>query len=484
MRIGLKNHNQGVIPAQAGIHNHRPISYCKNLEASGIWIPAGVYPGFGAGMTKVCLLLLCLLWHFSAHAEEAYQTFNLKNGLEVIVIPNHRIPAVTHMIWYKTGAINEKPGKTGIAHYLEHLMFKGTGLTKAGEFSSAIARNGGHDNAFTTYDYTAYFQVIPKESLEKVMTLESDRMVNLKVPENEAVNEKQVVLEERRSRLENNPKARLLADIRAELYKGYPYANTVIGVKSDIENLSLNDVMNFYHAYYAPNNAILVVSGDVTPEEVRNLAEKYYANIPARDIPKPVWPEAQPVQKHLVTLHDKTVKQNELFVYFRAPSVNSKDKEMAFPLLLLSEILGGGPTSRLYQDLITTKKQAVEINSYYSEIALGTSEFAIQAIPAAGADFKTLENSIDGEIAAIAKGGVTAEELARAKNLLESEVIYSHDSLRSLAFIYGEAAASNLPADYVAKWPGNIEAVTPAEITAAAKYLAEDKNKVTGYLAP
>lgn len=430
---------------------------------------------------RFCLFLIVFFPLISSSAE--ITTFKLKNGMQAIVIPNKKVPAVSHMVWYRVGAVDEVPGKTGLAHYLEHLMFKGTKEMNPGEFSKTVAINGGNDNAFTSFDYTAYFQAISKNHLEMLMKMESDRMQNLKVPEKEALSERDVILEERSSSIDNDPGDQLREKMRTALFgDNHPYGKSVIGWRADMEKLTISDAMSFYKKHYAPNNAILVVSGDVDPENVKKLAEKTYGKIKAKEIPERVKPETVSLlENKIIHMKDERVKVPELRRFYLAPSLNSENSELALPLSVLSYILGGGETSRLYKSLVVDNKIAASSSSSYDEFSLNQTIFSIFTMPKKPEDIEKTNELIDKEIQKIIDNGVTAEEIEIAVNNVKASVIYSRDSLRGLGYIYGQALASNVDRSYIDDFAKNIEKVTSEQIQEAAKLVLKN-NYVSGVL--
>ena len=412
-------------------------------------------------------------------------TFTLKNGMQVVIVENHRVPVVSHMVWYRVGSADEGPGETGIAHFLEHLMFKGTKKRKPGEFSQIVARNGGQENAFTSTDYTAYFQTIAADRLEMVMEMEADRMTNLVITDKEVEPERLVVLEERRSRVDNNPGAILGEHINGALFLNHPYRNPVIGWEHDIKALDIKRILAFYKRWYAPNNAILVVAGAITAEQVRPLAKKYYGKIPAQ--PPVVRNRAkEPPQKAAreVVLRDKRVRQPSWRRSFLAPTLQWGDKTHVYPLEVLSNILGGGASSRLYRRLVVENKIAVSSGAYYSGDDRGPGRFVFYASPRGDVTMDALEMAVEAEITDIIKNGITADEVLRAKERMVAEAVYARDSLSGGARALGAALASGLSVDDVESWPDNIAAVTAKQINEAAKALFDNNRSVTGLLLP
>lgn len=413
------------------------------------------------------------------------ETTTLSNGLQVVVIPNHRAPIVTQMVWYRAGAGDELPGKSGIAHFLEHLMFKGTKTVPPGEFSKIVARNGGRDNAFTSYDYTAFFQNIARDRLELVMKLESDRMQNLVLTDAQVNPERDVILEERRMRIDNNPSARLQEQMQAALYLNSPYHRPIIGWEHEMEGLTTQDAIAWYRRYYAPNNAVLIVAGDITMAELKPLAEKYYGGIPSHPIPARVRPtEPKPEAARRVELKDARVRQTVWNRLYLAPSYVAGEKQYADALQVLAEIFGGGVTSRLHKSLVIDKPLATSAGAYYDPDALGLTQFGISAALRPEAKVADLEAAVDAEIKRLVEGGVTADEVERAQHRLRADVVYARDSLQTGARAIGEAITTGTGIEQVETWPTRIAAVTPSQVTAAARAVFRDEASVTGVLLP
>lgn len=413
------------------------------------------------------------------------QSTTLANGLQVIVIPNTKVPAVSHMVWYKAGAQDEQWGTSGIAHFLEHLMFKGTPKYGAGEFSKRIAKAGGNDNAFTSTDYTAYFQNISRDKLELVMDLESDRMQNLILDEKEVLKERDVILEERSARIDNDPSELLKEQMRTALFLNHPYGRPLIGWRHEMKNLTVADARAWHDAYYTPNNAVLVVSGDITMEELLPLAEKYYGVIPSRPAPsRHHITEPEPIAPRFITFSDPKVTRPEWSRYYLAPGMNSKDKELCFPLILLSYLLADADTSRMYQRLVVEEQVASGVGSYYEELTLGPSVFVLSAVPSQTTSLDTLEQKMDEQIRRIQTDGVTEEELTRAKNTLAAQTIYAREDLKTLAYLYGQMAATGAPLDYADRWEEYLRAVTPQQVKDAAIAILQPERSVTGRLLP
>lgn len=412
--------------------------------------------------------------------------FLLGNGMEVVVIPDHRAPIVTHMVWYKVGSADEPPGKSGIAHFFEHLMFKGTREHPAGEFDARIAEIGGSDNAFTTSDYTAYYETVPPAALGDMMEFEADRMRNLILTDQVIGPERDVILEERRQRVDNSPDALLSEEVDATLYQNHPYRVPVIGWMQEIEKLNRTDAVAFYDQYYAPNNAVLVVAGDVDEATVRRLAESTFGKV-ARgpDLPPRVRPQ-EPEQNtsRTVTMRDARVTVPSFSRSWLVPSYHTAEPGEAEALDLLAEILGGGIRSRIYQSLVVKTGVASGAGSYYDGSKLDTSTFAVYGAPRGEARLDAVEQAVDAEIQRIVKDGVTEKELESAKNRFLRSMIFARDNQGGMANIYGSALATGGTVKDVDEWPDRIKAVTAAAVQAAAKRYLAGGQSVTAYLLP
>jgi zinc protease len=412
-------------------------------------------------------------------------TVTLDNGLQVVVIENHRAPVVTHMVWYRAGAADEVPGKTGIAHFLEHLMFKGTKTVPPGAFSEMIARLGGSENAFTTQDCTAYFQSVAVEHLEEMMRLEADRMVNLVLTDDVVLPERDVILEERRQRIDNEPGSQLMEMMRASLFLNHPYRLPTIGWENEMQGLTTADAIAWHKKWYAPNNAVVVISGDVTMAQVRPLAEKYYGVLPAQPVPARHRPD-EPVQfaPRRVTLEDGRVQLASWSRLYQAPSYHRGAKEHAYALEVLSDIIGGGTSSRLYRSLVVEQKIATSAGAGYDPDNLDLSVFSFYGSAQSGGGVDDIEKAVDAQIARLLVDGVTEDEVARAKKALQAESVKARDSLAGPARIVGRALVSGSSLDEVEAWPDRIGAVTVADVNAAAKAVLDINYSVTGLLLP
>ena len=414
------------------------------------------------------------------------ESFTLDNGLQVVVIPDHRAPVVTHMVWYKVGSADEQPGKSGIAHFFEHLMFKATKNHPAGAFSQAVADIGGEENAFTSYDYTAYYQKVAPQALGTMMAFEADRMVNLVLNDEVVATERDVIIEERNSRIDNEPRSLMGEELNATLYQNHPYRIPVIGWMHEIRKLNLDDAVAFYKRYYEPNNAVLVVAGDTDAATVRRLAEETYGRIPrGPDLPPRERPTEPPQETaRTVTLTDARITRPSFSRSWLVPSYDTAKPGEAEALDLMSEILGGGVRSRIYQDLVVKDQLAASAGANYGGDAMDVGTFSVWGTPRDGVELKTLQDAVDAQIALIAKSGVTDEELEKAKNRFLKSVLFARDSQSSMARIYGASLATGSTLADIAEWPDRIRAVTPQAVQDAAQRHLTAQGTVTGYLLP
>lgn len=410
--------------------------------------------------------------------------FMLPNGLQLVVIPDTRSPVVTHMIWYKVGAADESLGKSGLAHFLEHLLFKGTEKNPAGRFSQVVARIGGQENAFTSNDYTGYFQRVPREQLKTVMEFEADRMTGLVLTDKVVLPERDVILEEQNQRVANNPRARLSEQIDAALFLNHPYGKPVIGWRHEMEQLSLDDAIGFYRRFYGPNGAVVVIAGDVDPEQARKLAEETYGKlkrnpaITARKRPQ----EPPPVAVRSLTLADPRVEQLVMQRAYLVPSYTTAKPGQSEALEVLGHILGGGSNSRLYRALVVDKQAAVSAGAGYDGSALDMSKFSIYGSPREGTTLPQLEVLADAVIADLIAQGVTAQELERTKSRLIADSIYAQDNQATMARWYGASLMTGATVEEVRRWPDRIRAVTATQVQDVAREWLDKRRSVTGYL--
>ncbi|MEM1362119.1 MAG: pitrilysin family protein [Pseudomonadota bacterium] len=421
----------------------------------------------------------------SAVSAETVSEFTLDNGLEVVVIEDHRAPVVVNMIWYKAGAAEEPLGVSGIAHYLEHLLFKGTDTLGPGEFSRIVEANGGSDNAFTSWDYTAYFQRVAADRLDLMMEMEADRMVNLRLTEEVAAPELKVVLEERKQRTDSDPQALFGEQARAAQYLNHPYGRPIIGWPEEIQGLTMQDALDFYETYYAPNNAVLVVAGDVTPEEVRSLAEKHFGPIPASEtLPERRRPSEPPqLAERRIIFEDPRIAQPFVRRSYLAPERNSGDQEDAAALALLSAVLGDDPaTSYLGRKLQFDEKLAIYTVAWYRGQTLDDTTFGIVVVPAPGVSLEEAEAALDRTLESFIADGVDPEQLNRIKRQIYASEIFAKDSTQGLARRYGAALATGLTVEDVQAWPDVLQAVTEADIMEAAASVLDKRRAVTGWV--
>ncbi|WP_394890222.1 M16 family metallopeptidase [Mesorhizobium sp. AaZ16] len=412
--------------------------------------------------------------------------FLLDNGMEVVVIPDHRAPIVTHMVWYKVGSADEPPGKSGIAHFFEHLMFKAATINHAaGELGRAVSAIGGSINAFTSNDYTAYFERVAPSALEQMMRFEADRMVNLVLKEDDIKTERDVILEERRSRIDNDPQAVLHEEVAATLWQNQPYRIPVIGWMQEMEKLNLTDAQAFYDKYYTPNNAVLVVAGDVEPETVKAQAEKTYGKVARGPALPPRIRPLEPEQntRRTVTLRDPRVSVPDFSTHWVVPSYRTAEPGEAEALDLLAEILGGGNRSRLYQQLVV-KGIAAGAGADFGGTMLDATNFTIYGSPRGNAKLADLEAAAHAEIARIVKDGVTDDELEKAKNRYVRSQIFARDNPAYMANVYGSTLVTGGKVPDVEERPDRIRKVTADQVKAvAARYLVPE-HSTTGYLLP
>jgi len=436
-----------------------------------------------------------VLWAGTAMAQDAagqnkVSNFLLGNGLEVVVIPDRRAPVVTHMLWYKVGGADEDPGKSGIAHFFEHLMFKGTKNHPPGEFSRRVAEIGGQENAFTSNDYTAYFQQVSPDALKTMMTYEADRMRNLILTDAVIGPERDVILEERNSRVDSDPGGLLSEEIDATLYQNHPYRIPVIGWKQEIEKLNRTDATAFYDRFYSPNNAVLVVAGDVDATNVRALAEETYGKVPrGPDLPPRVRPQ-EPEQNasRTVTMSDQRVTLPSFQKSWVVPSYASAERTgrdgEPEALDILSEILGGGIRSRLHQELVVKRGIAASAGAYFTGTALDDTDIVFYGSPRGGAKLEEVEAAVDAEIAKVIADGVTPDELDRARNRFLRSLIFARDSQAGMARIYGSTLTTGGTIEDIDQWPERVKKVTVKDVQDVARKYLDQSRAVTGYLLP
>ncbi|MFN7268728.1 MAG: M16 family metallopeptidase [Cereibacter sp.] len=433
-------------------------------------------------MLRSAFVLLSLA---SPALAETVTDFTLPNGLQVVVIEDHRAPVVVHMVWYRVGAADEPPGHSGIAHFLEHLMFKGTDEVPSGKFSEIVQAQGGSDNAFTSWDYTAYFQRVAADRLDLVMKLEADRMRDLRLTQEDVATERAVILEERTTRTDSDPGALFEEQAQAAQYLNHPYGIPIIGWRHEIEQLDRDDALAFYRRFYAPNNAVLVVAGDVTPDEVKRLAERHYGPLaPTEGLPPRIRPSEPPqLAERRLSMADPRVAQPYVVRSYLAPERNSGAQDKAAALTILAYLLGGsGTTSVLARKLTFDTQTAVYASAFYSGDTLDTGTFGLIVAPAPGVSLPQAEAAMDEAIAQFLKDGVDPAALDRMKTQIRAEQIYADDNTSALANLYGEALAIGLTVADVQAWPDVLQAVTAEDVMAAAQEVLDRRTAVTGYL--
>ena len=436
---------------------------------------------------NVAVLMLVVATAGGARAEVFSPTrFTLDNGLDVVVISNHRSPVVMQMLWYRVGSIDEPVGKSGMAHLLEHLMFKGTSRFPDGEFSKLVARNGGNENAFTSFDYTGYHQTVSADRLEMIMQLEADRMSALVLNDSDIKTESDVILEERRQRVGNNPSGKLRLKAGASLFaNGHPYGRPIIGWEGEIESITRSDLLDFYKKYYVPSNAVLVIAGDVTAQTVQKLAVKHYGPINGgKAPPRPLLGLPDIPKSAEVIVRDARVKQPAWSRSIIAPSLGSENAARIAAFEVLSQVLGGGTTSRLYKSMVIGEGKAVSAGSIYSSDPMGPGRFIFYASPKPGADLDTIANDIEKELKKLIEDGFMDGELDRVKKRMLADAIYVRDELKSGAWALGGALAAGHKISDVENWPDNIKNINEADIISAAKQILNEKRKVTAKLLP
>ncbi|MCJ2031880.1 insulinase family protein [Methylobacterium sp. J-043] len=410
--------------------------------------------------------------------------FRLDNGMQVVVIPDRRSPIVTHMVWYRNGSADDPPGKSGIAHFLEHLMFKGTEAHPAGTFSTLLASVGGEENAFTGWDFTAYHQRVPREHLPTCMAYEADRMRGLVLDEAVVATERAVVLEERSMVADANPAGLLGEALAAAAIPSHPAGRPIIGWRHEIEGLTRADALAYYRRFYTPENALLLVAGDAEPQAVLELAAKIYGSIPASGSPLArSHPQDPPTRAHRqVTLADATVSEPQLMRLHTVPSPRTAAAGEAEALELLAFLLGGDDTSFLHTRLVVERACATRMQAaYWSPYFAGRSRFYIHGLPVPGTTPEDLDRALDAALGELRRTGFETGAIERAKTQLVAEALYTRDSQVSLANWYGMALCCGLSLDHLATWQARIEAVTPEALTAALSLL-DRPGGVSGHL--
>jgi zinc protease len=419
----------------------------------------------------------------SAPAAQTFQ-FALANGMQVVVIPDHRAPVVTQMLWFKVGAVDDPPGISGLAHFFEHMMFRGTKQTPGDLYAQTIAKNGGEDNAFTTHDYTAFYEQIASDRLKLAMDLEADRMVNLDLSDSNVTTERDVVLEERRMRVENNPQALMGEQMEAALHMSHPYGRPVLGWPEEVRRIDKLSAQDFYKHHYAPNNATLIIAGDVTPDQIRVMAQAEYGKVAARPLqPRSEFSEPPRLTETRMTLVRPDIQVPLFQRVYRVPSYAQAAPGQAESFETLAQIMGGDQTATLYRVLVEEKKLATDAGASYDGYARDAGEFSVYAVPKAGVSLEALEKAVDQVMQTFSVSQAKASDLTRAKTGLIASVTYRRDSQFAMASAYGQALMIGLTADDVNEWPTRIRAVDGAGIQKAAQRLFR-RNAVSVYLEP
>ena len=441
-------------------------------------------------VSAIAVVLLSATTHAETNQDWAPETFTLENGMEVVVLPDHRAPVVTHMIWYKVGAVDDPKGKSGIAHLFEHMMFKETDELGPEEFTTVVRRNGGQLNAFTSWDYTAYFERVAKDRLELMMRMEADRMTDLILdddPQGSYYVERDTVKEERRQRVGNNPGAILFEKVMAGLYPDHPYGIPVLGHMEEVSALTVQDGLDFYETWYSPDHAVLVVAGDVTAEEVRPLAQDIYGVVPpsSRERPDRGWTEAAPITENQLIIHsDPKVRQPEYDRYYLGTSF-TQDTDLAYALAVGLDALGGGATSRLYQALVEDQKIAIRANAWSWLTLHDTAPAGLSATPVEGVSLEELSTALMAEVETVLEEGFTEEEIVRSRNSLAASAIYARDSQSNMANLYGRVLATGGTIESILEYEERVRAVTPDEaIEALRSVFGRDQNFIEAHLLP
>jgi zinc protease len=418
-------------------------------------------------------------------AQAAVTDVTLDNGMRVIVQEDHRAPVMVSQVWYRAGAMDEFNGTTGVAHVLEHMMFKGTKDVPPGEFSKKIAAAGGRENAFTSRDHTAYFQQMQKDRLELALQLEADRMANLIISDELFAKEIQVVMEERRLRTDDQAQSVVYERLMANAYQTHPYRRPIIGWMDDLENMTAQDARDWYARWYAPNNATLVVAGDVKADEVIALAKKYFGSLPARALP-PRKPQDEPAQIGSKRIVVKAPAQLPyLLMAWHVPTLKDWQQDTTpYALQILAGVLSGNDSARLQKSLVKTQQIAVNASAGYDAVARGPGMFLIDATPAPGTSAAALEKAVLGEIQRIQRDGISEAELARVKAQVIAGEVYQRDSLFYQAMQLGEYAIAGLPPEALARRVDRLRAVTVREVQAAAQRWLQDDQLSVAELVP
>ena len=413
------------------------------------------------------------------------ERFTLSNGLTVVVMPNDRLPVVSHLLVVKAGGADDPYGKSGLAHYLEHLLFTGTKNFPEGVYDRSIARVGGTQNAYTTREYTLYYATVAKEHLPAVMTMEADRIANLSFEPAAAARELKVITEERNMRVDNSPAAQWHEQLDALTFLNHPYHQPLIGWAEDMATFTAADAQKFFNEHYRASNMILVVAGDVSAREVRRYAQRYYGGLMAGASPPRAWPKEPPLRmSRRGEMHDVRVNEPRILRQYIAPSVIEGATKDAMPLAVFAQYVGGGDSSVLYNALVREQKLATSISVDYDPMAMGPALLRISATPAASITPAQLEEALDRELAHVLANPLDMAAITRAKTLLTAEVTYAQDGLQQMAMVMAELYAHGLDENYFYGWSDAIAQVTDEATLAAARAVIKPNAGVTGYLLP
>ncbi len=435
------------------------------------------------GRTALALLASSML--LGACAQPDVHETTLANGLRVVVKQDHRSPVVVSQVWYRVGSVDEPEGLSGISHVLEHMMFKGTKRLKPGEFSRIIAEHGGRENAFTSYDYTAYFQQLERSRLPVSFELEADRMQNLLLAEEEFRKEILVVMEERRLRTEDRPEALLHEKFMATAYREHPYRHPVIGWMEDLKRMTVDDLQGWYRRWYVPNNAVLVVVGDVDPREVFTLAEKHFGPIPAREIERPALPTEPPQQAMRRVVLRAPAEVPSLIMGYHVPVIMpGHDSHEPYALAVLAGVLDGGEAARFPRELVRRQRLAASLDTSYSMIARYPGQLTIEGTPAPGRTLEELQGAIRAQLERLKNEPVTASELERVKAQVVASDVYTRDSVFYQAMQLGQLATLGLDLDLLEDYVERIQAVTAGQVQAVARKYLTDDNLTVAVLEP
>ena len=431
------------------------------------------------------LLFAPLSWATGKDQADTHES-QLSNGLKLIVREDHRAPTVAHMVWYRAGSMDEINGRTGVAHVLEHMMFKGTDKVKAGEFSRLVAAVGGRENAFTSRDYTAYFQQVEKSKLDEVIKLEADRMSNLNFDDAEFLKEIQVVMEERRLRTEDNPSSLLNESLMATAYMSSPYRHPIVGWMNDLQNMTASDARDWYRNWYKPNNATVVITGDVDAKKVLVLVEKYYGAVSPQELPGRK-PQVEPPQKGVKQVQVKAPADSaQLAMAWKAPRLEpgKLDNPEPYALELLTAVLDGYDNARLNRTLVKQEKVVNDVGVGYDMVSRGPELFLISATMAKGKTVSQAQASIRKALDEIKQKGILESELKRIKVRILSEQIYKRDSIFGQAMEIGStemAGFSWKDIDYMLE---KMQTITPEQVQAVAKKYLVDEGLTIAVLDP